>query len=181
MEKFWEHSLYTGVVARILARYLRAPNTERCFVMGLLHDIGALVLYRQCPEQSRQALEMTGTRSMPLHIAEREVFGFDHGDVGAELMRAWNLPESFVETTLHHHQPSAAQSYRLETATVHLADVVTGMAHGTASGTNQTPALEPGAWELTGLSVDIVETVIAEADAQFGEACMAILPNYKAA
>jgi len=181
MEQFWEHSLYTGVVSRILARYLRAPNTERCFVMGLLHDIGSLVLYRQEPETSRQALELAIDKSTPLHIAEREVFGFDHAKVGSELMRAWNLPESFLEITRHHHQPSAAERYRLETATIHLADVITGMAHSTGSGTGQAAHLEPGAWELTGLSVEIMEPVIAEADAQFEEARAAILPHNKAA
>jgi putative nucleotidyltransferase with HDIG domain len=181
MDKFWEHSLYTGIVARILARYLRAPNTERCFVTGLLHDIGSLVLYRQQPEHSRQALQLAINQGMPLNIAEREVFGFDHGEVGAELMNAWNLPEGFIETTRHHHQPSTAERYRLETASIHLADVISGMAHNTASGTDQPPALEPGAWEMTGLSIDIVEPVTSEADAQFDEARAALLPTGKAA
>ena len=181
MERFWEHSLYTGVVARVLARYLRAPNTERCFVMGLLHDIGLLVLYRQKPDLSRQALELAAHRPMPLQMAERDVFGFDHQAVGAELMRAWNLPDSFVETARHHHHPSKAERYRLETATIHLADVITSMAHGTASTTMQVAALEPGAWEMTGLSVDIMETVVAEADAQFEDARAAILPGSRAA
>jgi len=181
MEKFWEHSLYTGIVARILARYLRAPNTERCFVMGLLHDIGSLVLYRQKPDHSRQSLQLAADQSIPLHIAEREVFGFDHCEVGAELMSAWNLPEGFIATAGHHHQPSAAERYRLETASIHLADVISGMAHNTGSGTGQLPALEPGSWELTGLSIDIVEAVTSEADAQFEEARAAMLPNSKAA
>ena len=181
MQDFWEHSLYSGVVARVLARYLRAPNTERCFVMGLLHDIGSLVLYRQQPDLSRSALELAIKKSQPLHIAEQEVFGFHHGEVGAELMRAWNLPESFMEVARHHHQPSVAERYRLETATVHLADVITGMALSTASGTSRVAALEPGAWELTGLSVEIMEPVVAEADAQFEEARAAILPNTRAA
>ena len=181
METFWEHSLYTGVVARILARYLRAPNTERCFVMGLLHDIGALILYRQQPGQSRQALELSIEQSMPLHVAEREIFSFDHGEVGAELMHAWKLPESFIEVARHHHQPSAAECYRLETAVIHLADVITGMAHGTIISNKQMTPLEPGAWELTGLSVEVMEPVVAEADAQFEEARSAILPGMKAA
>ena len=56
MDQFWEHSLYTGVTARVLAGRHRAPDTERYFVAGLLHDIGALVLYRQLPRQSRAAL-----------------------------------------------------------------------------------------------------------------------------
>lgn len=181
MQEFWEHSLYSGVVARVLARYLRAPNTERCFVMGLLHDIGSLVLYHQQPDLARRALELTKDKSHSLHQAERKVFGFDHGEVGAELMHAWNLPESFRETARHHHQPSAAERYRLETAIIHLADVITTMAHSTGSGTRQVAALEPGAWELTGLSVDIMEAVVAEADAQFEEARSAILPNSRAA
>jgi putative nucleotidyltransferase with HDIG domain len=181
MQRFWEHSLYTGVVARILARRMRAPNTERCFVMGLLHDIGKLVLYRKQPELACGALELANDTGIPLQTAETEVFGFHHGTVGAELMQAWTLPESFVEVALHHHQPSAAERFRMESAIVHLADVITGMAQGTASGTGQTPALEPGTWELTGLSVEIVEAVITEADALFSEACAALLPQASAA
>lgn len=181
MEKFWEHSLYTGVVARVLARYIRAPNTERCFVMGLLHDLGALVLFRQQPDLARQALELANERPLPLHLAEREVLGFDHGEVGAELMRFWHLPESFAEIACHHHQPSAAERYRLETAIIHLADVFTGMAHNTATGTREAGPLEPGTWKLTGLSAAVMEQVIAEADSHFQQASAVILPRHHAA
>jgi len=125
-------------------------------------------------------MELCGDNT-PLYVAEREVFGFDHATVGAELMHSWNLPDSFVSTTRHHHQPSAATDHRLETATIHLADVITGMVHATAAGTPQPPLLEAGAWELTGLSVDIVEAVSAEADIQFEEACAAMLPHNEAA
>ena len=181
MQQFWSHSLYAGVVARTLARYLRAPNTERCFVMGLLHDAGALILFRQKPDQARQALEMARDNDLPLHVAEQEIFGFDHGAVGAELMRSWNLPEGFATAARYHHQPSAAENHRLETAVIHLADVITGMVHATATGATSPAPLEPGAWELTGLSVDIVEDVSAEADARFEEASAVILPRNEVA
>lgn len=181
MEEFWAHSLYSGIVARILARYLHAPNTERCFILGLLHDIGSLVLYRQQPEASRQALQLAADQSVPLNVAEREVLGFDHGEVGAELMQAWNLPDSFIEITHHHHQPSASEHYPLETASIHLADIISGMARSSGNGSDQISLLEPGAWELTGLSMDIVEPVIAEADACFEQARAAMLPIGQAA
>lgn len=180
MQHFWEHSLYAGVVARVLARHHRAPNTERFFVSGLLHDIGSLVLYNQRPAESRQALERARSGT-PLHEVEREIFGFDHSEVGAELMQAWNLPEAFIEATRHHHQPVEARTFPLEAAMVHLADVIAAGAHTTGSGTGQVPPLEPRAWELTGLSVEITENVINEADRQFLDARAVILPNASAA
>src|SRR5690606_35233625 len=150
MRQFWEHSLYTGVVARVLARHHRAPNTERFFVSGLLHDIGSLVLYHQRPEQSRAALERARA-GQPLHQAEQEIFGFDHSDVGAELMQAWNLPGPFIEAARHHHRPAQAGQFPLETALVHLADVIAAGVHLSGSNTGQVPPLEPRAWELAGL------------------------------
>lgn len=181
MQGFWEHSLYAAVVARILARQLWATDTERCFVMALLHDIGTLVMCRKLPDLAGRAMELAASAGIPLHTAEQEIFGFDHGSVAAELMLAWQLPASFVTVARYHHQPSAAPDFALETATVHLADVISGMAQGSASGSGQTPALETGTWELTGLSVDVMEPVIAEADARFGEACAALLPRASAA
>ena len=180
MQQFWEHSLYAGVVARVLARHHRAPNAERFFVSGLLHDIGSLVLYHQRPEESRRALEQARAGT-PLHLAEQEIFGFDHSDVGAELMQAWNLPEAFVEAARHHHRPVEARQFPLETAMVHLADIIAAGAHYTGSNTNQIPPLEPMTWALTGLSVDITEAVIDEADRQFADARAAILPSASAA
>lgn len=180
MQQFWEHSLYAGVVARVLARHHRAPNTERFFVSGLLHDIGSLVLYHQRPEESRRALELARA-GRPLHQVEQEIFGFDHSDVGAELMQAWNLPEAFVEAARHHHRPVEAQEFPLETTMVHLADVIAAGAHLTGSATNQVPPLEPRAWELTGLALDITESVIEEADRQYADALAVILPSASAA
>ena len=181
MQQFWEHSLYAAVVARIIAKQLCAPNSERCFVMGLLHDIGSLILYRLKPEQSRQALEMAAEKQLPLVLAEKQVFGFDHADVGAELMTAWNLPESFSQVVLHHHEPSSAASYRLEGATIHLADVISGMKHVTGSNTGRVAPLEPLAWEMIGLPADSVDALASEADIQFSEASSVILPARQAA
>lgn len=181
MTHFWEHSLYTGVVGRVLARHHRAPNTERFFVSGLLHDVGSLVLYNQLPGESLRALQLARDEARPLHLAEQEILGFDHSAVGAELMQAWNLPEAFVEAARYHHSPMDAGDFPLETAMVHLADVIAAGAYITGSGTEHVPPMEPAAWDLTGLSVDITEEVIAEADRQFSDARGLILPRSDAA
>lgn len=181
MQQFWEHSLYCGAVARTLAQRLRSPNSERCFVFGLLHNIGSLILYRECPKQARAALEQAATSNSSIQAAEQEIFGFDHGAVGAELMRSWKLPEGFIEITMHHHQPMQAERYRLETTTIHLADVIAGIAEKHPNNSGQITTLEDGSWELIGLSSDATESVIEEADVRFAEALPVLLPKSQAA
>lgn len=181
MDSFWEHSLYTGLVARVLAGRLRAPNTERYFIAGLLHDIGSLAMYRQIPDSAAAILRRADSEITPLHALEQETLGFDHGELGAELMRAWHLPESLVEAIRFHHTPQQAEQHRLETALVHLADVIACSVREAASETGRIPPMEPAAWDLTGLQADIIESVIDEADVQFEDARAVILPKATAA
>ena len=42
-------------------------------------------------------------------IGFRRILGFDHGEVGAELMQAWHLPPSLVEAIRFHHAPRSIQ------------------------------------------------------------------------
>lgn len=181
MDSFWEHSLYTGVVARILAGRMRAPNTERYFIAGLLHDIGALALYKQIPDTCAVALRRAREEIAPLHVIEQELLGFDHGEIGGELMRVWHLPETLVEAIRFHHTPQQAEQHPLEAALVHLADVIACAVHDPATEYGRVPPMEPSAWELTGLHVGIMESVIAEADVQFADARAVILPKANAA
>lgn len=181
MDSFWEHSLYTGLVARVLAGRLRAPNTERYFIAGLLHDIGSLAMYMQIPDSAAAILRRARTEIAPLHGIERETLGFDHGEVGAELMHAWHLPDSLIEAIRFHHTPQHSAEHRLETALVHLADVIACAVHDPASETGRIPPMEPAAWDLTGLQPDIIESVINEVDAQFEDARAVIIPKANAA
>lgn len=181
MDSFWEHSLYTGLVARALAGRLRAPNTERYFIAGLLHDIGSLAMYSRIPDSAAVILRRARAEIAPLHDIERETLGFDHGEVGAELMHAWHLPGSLVEAIRFHHTPEQSEQHRLETALVHLADVIACAVHDPASETGRIPPMEAAAWDLTGLQPDIIESLIDEADAQFEDARAVIIPKANAA
>ena len=181
MDEFWEHSLYTGVVSRVLAARHRAPNGERFFISGLLHDIGSLVIYRHRPEQSAAILEQARGSVVPLHVLEREIFGFDHGEVGAALMQAWHLPEHLIASARWHHQPLEVEEHQLETAMVHLADVIASAVYSTASETERVPPMDARAWDLVGLPADSVDSIISEADTQFADARAAILPSASAA
>ena len=54
VQSFWQHSLATGICARLIALERRLPKPDRLFVAGLLHDIGRLVLFLQSPKQAQK-------------------------------------------------------------------------------------------------------------------------------
>jgi putative nucleotidyltransferase with HDIG domain len=181
MEKFWEHSLYTAVIARILAQHGRAPNTERYFIAGLIHDIGELVLFSRRPRQSAEVLRLVQEKSGELLAVETQVFGFTHSQVGAELARAWNLPPSLVTAIRYHHAPADTDSFQLETAIVHCADAIGISVKSALPERDAAAGLSAEAWDLLGIPLDDIETLIDRADTEFADIRDAILPNANAA
>ena len=175
MDSFWKHSLYGGVVARLLAARSKQPNVEHFFVAGLLHDLGSLVIYRKMPELAREALLRARYNGMVLQQAEQELLGFDHAMVGAELMRMWKLPASLVEAVEFHHNPSQSPNNPLIASVVHVADVIASAIRSGAGASEAAPPLDPAAWDKIGLPALAIEALLLEADQQFGDAQSMIL------
>ncbi|MDP2847413.1 MAG: HDOD domain-containing protein [Humidesulfovibrio sp.] len=110
IDALWEHSLAVGLAARRLARQQNLSRTEAedCFVAGLLHDVGKLVLAQFRPQEFADALDEARQQGRPLHEAERASIGVDHAELGAALARRWELPPALVNALAGHHDPEAA-------------------------------------------------------------------------
>jgi HD-like signal output (HDOD) protein len=105
-----------------------------------------------------------------VHIVEQEIIGFDHGAVGGELLRQWNLPPSLCEAVEFHHTPRFAKLYPKEAAIIHIANFLANTMLAKVGGDiEETEALEVSALKTAGLTPDILQTVLKEADAQFNE------------
>jgi putative nucleotidyltransferase with HDIG domain len=181
MTEYWQHSVTTGVMAQSLAKHSNILHSERLFVMGLLHDVGRLVIYLTLPEKATDILFITGGDNWVLPQTESEVLGFTHLEVGAELMRAWELPESFATVAGYHNNPEQAGEYKLETSLVHIAKAI---ANGEMVGLNIDEmlwAINPYAWEMTGLSPDTLSPMIEEMIAKAHEALSLVTPQTKQA
>lgn len=181
MTEYWQHSVTTGVMAQSLAKYSNVLHSERLFVMGLLHDIGRLVIYLTLAEKATDVLYITGGDNWILPQTESEVIGFTHLDVGAELMHSWGLPESFAAVAGYNNRPQEAGDYQLETSLVHIAKAI---ANGEMVGLNIQEmlwAIDPFAWQMTGLTPDVVSPMIDEMVAKSHEALSLITPQYKQA
>jgi len=177
--RFWRHSLYCGVIARLLAEQCNVLHSERLFVAGLLHDIGKLIIAQRMPEVTKMVLDETQLSLRAEIEIEKEMLGFTHADVGRELMTAWNMPETLINSVSHHHTPEIAENGVVETCLVHIANCLTDEAENGLD--MKSPAaiteVSPFAWEMTGLDGSVKEHIFAEAGPLFAEALEIILPR----
>lgn len=167
MNDLWRHSLGVAITAHILGAKAGMKNPEEVFVGGLLHDIGKVVLYVKWPDVGQQITAARKDSSRSLMETEQELFAVTHADVGGWLATAWHLPTTLREPILHHHMPTAAQDAKLQTAIVHVADVlVKGLACGNP-GDDLIPPLSRQAWDLVGLDAQSLAQSLAQAAEEF--------------
>jgi len=169
MTSFWRHSIACGIIARSLAVYRRESNVERLFVAGMLHDVGQIVLAAARPEVSRELLEAQRDSGRLYHELESERLGFDHAELGGALLKKWKIPVSIGEPVACHHSPGSAEQFQLETALIHLADVIClamELGQGAEWGV---PRLDERAWGRLELSPHMLGAVLKQSESQISE------------
>lgn len=170
MESFWRHSIATGIAARVIATYRREANVERFYVLGLLHDIGRLVMYLQIPEMASRAIELSINNRSPLYQEEQQQLGFDHAAVGKALLVKWKLPAFLQEGVACHHKPGRATRYPEEAATVHIANIIANAFKMGSSGEPTVPPFVEKAWNRLGLTVDQLPLITEQLEKQYSAA-----------
>lgn len=105
MTRFLLHSLGCATTARMLSQSLGIAERESAdyFVAGLLHDFGKVVFARFIPQEFERALELARKKELPLHMAENEIIGATHNQIGAMLGEKWQLPGELVACIKTHH------------------------------------------------------------------------------
>ncbi len=102
LQKLWQDSLRRAVFARNLGKSIELPNAEELFSAALLQDMAIPLLLKELPEQYEELIERRSSERLRLSKLEKEVFGWDHGEVAAALVRNWCLPEEFASLIEHH-------------------------------------------------------------------------------
>ncbi|MGR9100586.1 MAG: HDOD domain-containing protein [Gammaproteobacteria bacterium] len=118
---FWIRSINCGIFSKLIAHKNSVLHAERLFLAGLLHDIGSLVLYTALPEVMMEVLLAANKDSRLVPQMEKEIIGFDHAEVGGELIKAWKLPDSLYEAVRYHLTPELSCGHQLDTHIVNMA------------------------------------------------------------
>lgn len=103
VQQYLLHSLATAGIARQLAGNMDNADPMDCFIAGLLHDFGKVVLAQFMPDEFRQALEASQRDGSSLHEALQHSIGADHALVGAMLVEKWRFPPLLVDTIRNQH------------------------------------------------------------------------------
>jgi putative nucleotidyltransferase with HDIG domain len=121
--ELWRHSIAVSVAAEGLSRELKLEGTEDIFTAALVHDVGKLIL-GQFIQDDLAAIDEAALSGVSFEIAEKQVLGSDHAEIGARVLAQWSLPEDLVHAVRWHHDPDAAEEQKRTTDIVHVANVL---------------------------------------------------------
>jgi HD-like signal output (HDOD) protein len=118
---FWQSSIMRAVVAKSCANELKIPEPDRLFTLGLLSNIGQMILNIRAPSLMQKVLSQHQKTNYPLYLFERSTFGFDSGELGADLLESWSIPNSIVAGIRYQNCPEVADEYGQEAAIIYCA------------------------------------------------------------
>ncbi len=125
-DEFWEHSIGCASVCRVIAKRMNIRFVEEAFISGMLHDIGKLIFDQFVHDEFKKSLQLMNGNDIFLNEAEKEVFKFDHADIGAFLLEKWNFPADLCNAVQHHHHPGNLKKGedKILSSIVHLGDII---------------------------------------------------------
>ena len=157
----WEHSLGCTVAARLIAQKKGLKEPEEVSVCGLLHDIGKAVLMLQYSEVYEKAMHEAESEGTAIYDAESRYFMANHAEVGHWLVQKWHFPPSLCDAIRYHHQPNLSKQSPMETAIVHVSDVLVRAKGIGYAGDLVVPAVNPAAWETVNLSDGDIRDILS--------------------
>ncbi|MBB3842870.1 MULTISPECIES: HDOD domain-containing protein [Xanthomonas] len=105
LKAFWRHSFEVAGICRLLARQ-HGVDPETAFTCGMMHNIGELLIQSGAPDYASRINHETSSAG---HAAEETLqLGFGYPEVGAELVRRWQLPVVIQEAIAYQVRPAAA-------------------------------------------------------------------------
>ena len=109
----WFHSQAIAMLSRILAEPSHHLSRHDATLMGMLHDIGKLVILHLASEQQLNRLKSMLDEGVSSLAAEHASLGYTHIDAGMMLALHWKLPRHVQRSIAFHHHPAVMNADQL--------------------------------------------------------------------
>lgn len=160
MAGLWQHSLACARTCGIIARHIDLDDPEETSVIGLLHDLGKVVLEEHLAEQFSEVARVIDEENTLFYEAEERVLGVTQANVGGWLLDKWQLPSNLVEPIMYHHNFHPSRTHAERTAVVHLADILVRAEGYGSGGDRRIPVISNEALKTLDLSMEDIREVM---------------------
>jgi HD-like signal output (HDOD) protein len=99
-----KHSLAIAALCKLIARKSCAASADDLELLGLIHDIGMVVLATNVEETYRKLLSRAQTEHVALDELETAEFGFNHDQIAVKALHEFRLPKRHETVLTHFHQ-----------------------------------------------------------------------------
>ncbi len=169
-EQFWLHSIACGAASQSIAKFLGNKDKEECFIAGLIHDMGKVILCQYLPEDFKEAFSLSRQQSLLFYESEKKLFNITHEEIGGMLAERWNLPKSLQNAIKYHHNPSTSRDHYMTTAIVHCADIFVRALDFGNGGDTKIPVMAENVWKNLGLENVPLPTLFDSIEDEFEKA-----------
>lgn len=90
LEEFWVKSVDCALLMKFIGSSLGLVHAERLFILGLLHNLGELIIHQISPKQQLEC-DSHDFNLLPW-TKQQDILGFTFGECSAGLLREWQLP-----------------------------------------------------------------------------------------
>jgi len=118
-QKLWEHSLATAFMSRLLALEIGLGAGERFYALGLMHDIGKVLLLHSAAELLKKA---RNSNFDPISVEDTlDAIRAHHNVFGSALLKRWHFTPIFSEVAELHDRRHLSEDSAIEIRVVALA------------------------------------------------------------
>lgn len=154
----WIHSVGTAKAAQLISEHINKDRPDISYTVGLLHDIGKILLAVSFPEQYGRVIELAAEKKCRIILAERKILNLDHTMIGELLCDIWNLPDEISSAISFHHDLRGTTITRnLQARIVNLANNMCRKAKIGNPGDDLIPAPSRAALSILGTSQEKIK------------------------
>jgi len=124
----WIESVTNAIAAKLVVENRGRSNADLAFTVALTMNMGHVVMDRFLRSERDEILGRVDLGEKML-VAEKEVLGVNHAELGARLAWKWAFPQPLFNAIQHHHSPEKADD-KVLCADLNLAEALTWHALG---------------------------------------------------
>ncbi|MEJ2729192.1 MAG: HDOD domain-containing protein [Deltaproteobacteria bacterium] len=100
--KFLKQAQFCAAVAKVLGEMLNFKQLEDLFTVATLQNIGKLVIAVYFKDDYHKIVALKKAQELPSCIAEKQVLGMSHGEIGAIVLKRFKIPQDICDAVRFH-------------------------------------------------------------------------------